>query len=266
MTEFPVRKTFIDFHAPLPRTRSASAPPCSSVISDQISLRGTNQRKVKQSVASPAEEDQAVIEKYRSKSIGETWMHLVDSLSDQRIRNALSQSNFLPSRNKMTLPGTLSGGSCASEYASPAPPTLKAPLVYNLSADDKEKLQAFIHRTNFEMPICMADLYVFTSVRPHCYWCPALAGPKDEYEKRNTCDRPCQKACTTARVRIPISLLQNNDHRPKRTRPTPNITPIDNLVRDLFVLALYSRHSRCSCCEHDPQSWMGCDGQTKNTC
>ena len=93
MTEFPVRRTFIHFNAPLPSTRSASAPPARY---GQSSLRVTNQRKVRKSVPSSAEEDEAVLLEYRAKAIGDAWMNLAERLCDQRIRNALSQSSFVP--------------------------------------------------------------------------------------------------------------------------------------------------------------------------
>ena len=93
MSEFPVRRTFIHFKAPLPSTRSASAPPDRY---GQSSLRVTNQRKVKKSVPCSAEGDEAVLLEYRSKAIGDAWMNLAERLCDQRIRNALSQSNFVP--------------------------------------------------------------------------------------------------------------------------------------------------------------------------
>ena len=96
MSEFPVRRTFIDFNAPLPSTRSASAPPSTCVRSDDSAVRITKQRKLKKSVSSPADEDEGVLQEYRSTAIVETWMRLADMLCDQRIRDALSQSSFVP--------------------------------------------------------------------------------------------------------------------------------------------------------------------------
>ena len=113
---------------------------------------------------------------------------------------------------KMAVPGELPG-------ASPAPPPMESPFVYVLSAAEKENLDAFINQANFEMPICMTDFSVFAMSGRHCYWCPALAGPKDEHGKNVECVLPCQKACTIARGRIDISLLQNIGPRPSRTHP-----------------------------------------------
>ena len=119
----------------------------------------------------------------------------------------LCSRSFLAILCDKMIPGE--GSSCAMVLASEAPPPMELPLVYVLSADEKEKVEAFINRTDFEMPVCMTDFYVFTSVRPHCHWCPALEGPKDEHGEKNECVRPCQKACTTTRARIDISPLLN---------------------------------------------------------
>ena len=96
MSEFPVRRTFIDFNAPLPSTRSASAPPSTCVRSDDSAVRITKQRKLKKSISSPADEEEAVLLEFRCKAIAETWKRLADRVCDQRIRNALSQSSFVP--------------------------------------------------------------------------------------------------------------------------------------------------------------------------
>ena len=96
MSEFPVRRTFIHFNAALPSTRSASAPPSTCVRSDDSAVRITKQRKLKKSVSSPADEDEGVLREYRCRAIVETWMRLADRVCDQRIRNALSQSSFVP--------------------------------------------------------------------------------------------------------------------------------------------------------------------------
>ena len=109
--------------------------------------------------------------------------------------------------------------SLAVVSASDSPPPMESPFVYVLSAAEKENLDAFISQANFEMPICMTDFSVFAMSGRHCYWCPALAGPKDEHGKNVECVLPCQKACTIARGRIDISLLQNIGPRPSRTHP-----------------------------------------------
>ena len=125
------------------------------------------------------------------------------------ISNFGSRSFPSSSFEKMTVPGELLGASCPSEFASPAPPPMKLPLIYTLSEDEMDTLKSFISQTDSEIPICMTSCSPFTTVRPHCYWCPALAGPKDVHGKKIECLRPCQKACTTARARIDISLLLN---------------------------------------------------------
>ena len=95
MSEFPVIRTFIHFNAPLPSSRSASAPPGTCLRSGDSGVRVPKRRKLKKSVSSPADEDEGVLQEYRSTAIVETWMRLADMLCDQRIRNALSQSSLV---------------------------------------------------------------------------------------------------------------------------------------------------------------------------
>ena len=76
---------------------------------------------------------------------------------------------------------------------------MKVRVRHYLSHAEQEKLKAFIRQTNLEMPVCMDSWSAFTTRPPHCHWCPARNGSKNEAGEKNECVRPCQKACTTCR-------------------------------------------------------------------
>ena len=100
MSTLPVRMTFIDFRAPLPNPRSASAPPsllwefaCSGPSAPQSRKRRNAKRPAVQRCT--ASEDLAILE-YRSKAIEETWTHLAERLCDKSTRAARAESTFAP--------------------------------------------------------------------------------------------------------------------------------------------------------------------------
>ena len=110
MSTLPVRMTFIDFRAPLPNPRSASAPPsliwedaCSGPSAPQSRKRRKPKRPAVQRCT--AREDLAILE-YRSRAIEETWTHLAERLCDKSTRDARAESTFAP-RLRGSLPRQL---------------------------------------------------------------------------------------------------------------------------------------------------------------
>ena len=91
MSTLPVRKTFIDFHVPIPQPRSASAPPrCSGHSAPESRKRRRSRRH-----PSKCPEDMA-IQEYRSKTLLEIWVDLMERLCAKRVRDAKKQSTFVP--------------------------------------------------------------------------------------------------------------------------------------------------------------------------